>query len=577
MPNGLAEAHWPGTGPCLFSYNYGDGPYRVEYTDQVDTRWWPWVVLGPKMNFIDINAVVTAGSGPVTGIQLSTRTLNGNQNRYIYLTRGTRLVKVGYDNTNGTAFDYTVYTAVTTIPERSTNIFYTKSANGTEEISILYDDSTYDVVTAVGTPPAADTVSTAPTQKFRVGGLAGSDAGVTRVAGIGRGTGSINNTVFQNILSGSVTMASPNWVSRATIPGEYITPTGFNLDGDVWIIETSNGPYYLNADYAEFRPMFPEIPNTNNNSPSGAGRWSVLGVISPYSDGTRLIAGGESRSIGTSTFPGNYSQARGTCVAFSADTMWGYWNDYNTTTGYTYICAVRPNLLGDGHDYPVSFFTLGSSKAFLGLGTDIGGAGGTLADIESMPVLKVLPPYQQALDDPVSGWPDQPIGDESYLVGAVSSEAWWAHLTNAAAPWYRDTSTNNSSYRYQTSGTWYGEARLAEPELDKYVQYVTIETQFCSTTETITVSLLMDEPNVTTGTAFSDSEGRAEYHQVGYVIKQDGVHRLEVPPGETIYGAQIKPRVVMATGSSGASPIWRNLKVYYTTELRRQDGLSGRR
>ena len=87
-----------------------------------------------------------------------------------------------------------------------------------------------------------------------------------RIVGL---TGSIS--VLGNILTGAVTMASPNWLQVTTqnsgnsIVGEQIQPTGFVNDGYVWYIMTTRGPYVLDPKQGSLYPMIPEIDmNTEN-------------------------------------------------------------------------------------------------------------------------------------------------------------------------------------------------------------------------------------------------------------------------------------------------------------------------
>mgnify|MGYP003678935122 CR=1 FL=1 len=78
-------------------------------------------------------------------------------------------------------------------------------------------------------------------------------------------------------------MQSPNWNTIATLVGvDPLKFTGFALDGSLWVIGTSNGPYMLDRAQAEFFPLIPEIDNDEVNS-VGMTTWypREMGVIIP--------------------------------------------------------------------------------------------------------------------------------------------------------------------------------------------------------------------------------------------------------------------------------------------------------
>ena len=570
---------WKTTGPCLFGYTRADDDLRVHYTVGVDTRWHPWAILSPFVSLIDIQTGIAQVSQEASDIRtavITTRSQNAAGNRYVYLPRGSKLVRWLYDDASGN-YTGTVQNTGVTLPETCTRIFYSMAANGTEELTLCYNDASYDVITTVATTAGTDTVNTTPTDKIRIADVCGSDAGVARVLGWGKYAGTVHNKIKQNTLSGSVTMASPNWVERATVSGESVTPTGVNMDGDIIIWETSNGPYYLNSEYSEFRPLFPELPNTRRGTETGSGKWSVMGVISPVQEGVRVITGGESRSIGPETYPNNPGPVIGQCVAFCATPKYGVMNILNNTTGHTWCVAMRPSQAEDNNPFPVSYFTLWNSEFWL---NHASWPFGLSSDTENMGMLLSLPPLQLSYD----GGSGQGTGfiqageaqRASHIFGSVATEAYRFELHHSK-PFTSNNLSMGSVGTFMTSGRWLGTTYLGAEGFDKYVQWVEIDTENCNANQTVTVSVQVKRTRMDYTSNDSTVEAGETFHQVGYVIKSDGHHRLEVPPGEIIVGNILKPKVTLATNDKEQSPGFANLSIRVGFDRSRQDGLSPQR
>lgn len=493
-----------------------DGFLGVEYTDNVDTRWGD-MRLGPLLTTIDCSAAggTTANANGAAVAPASMQAAGP----FLYVIRGTKWAKIKLADmslvSDGTE---------TALGEAATSILYTKSTNGTEEISIGMDNTAYEVITAVGSGATDTHSANNSSYKARVFGLAGASSATGQVAGCGRGTGSVMNVVAQNILSGSITMDAPNWQTRATFAGAPLTFTGFALDGNFWLIGTDDGLYYLDSDFQEFRPLIDELAQDDDSCQNMA-PWSVLGpsVVVPLSRSTRISRYLSGESVGPEVYRENLSPVQGPATAFCASELWAYMPFYNPVTDRTYLCAVRPRLSGEWHSYPLSFFTI----ATLGAGKEsrFGYYTGVLGG-------RTLP---------------------TVAIGSDSDVAWFSE---GRLPRFVD----DTSYQYAASGTAYLSELRRHGHYDKEPQTIEFEARGCSATETITVKLAMDG-----GTAV----------QIGAPVTKDGLVRLHVTT--RAQGRRITPQVEFARGSTATAAPRIEGPLRLTYQLKDGQATSGRR
>jgi hypothetical protein len=511
------QAEWMPYGPALNSYEGDNGALTVDYTDNVDTRWAPSAMLGPAIN------VVSLASAGGTTADSSGAALSGAMNAtlFMYVIRGTKWAKVKVS-------DMTLISdgSETALAEAATSVLYTKSSAGTEEISFGMDNTAYRVITAVGAG-ATDTDSANTAGVIcKILGDGAEGAQVPQVAGLGRSgaASSAMNTVRKNILSGSITMATPNWLTVDAIGPLDVDFTSFALDLDYWVVGTNRGPYYVDTKRNHFRNLMPEIGRDSNNCKQMT-NITYLGTVVPLNRGARQQYGLQSEGgIGPERFRGNTSPVQGRITGVAGNQVWTWLNIYNPVTGETYLCAVQPRQPGAWHGQPLDYYPLATfdntTSAFL---LDIDTANGTRTN--------------------------------PTLVGGHSSNMFY--MTQGRIPREPD----DSNYRFATSGTLYLTELRRNPWEDKEVEYVEFESAGCSATQTITVSL-----SVNGGTA----------SQIGGAVTTNGYQRLYAQPG-MFRGHRIKPSIAFATGASTASPsIVGKFFVHYRVYDKRVDGVEPR-
>lgn len=508
----LKIAEWQPWGAALLSHedgpNGGAGFLGVAYTDNVDTRWHGMACLGPKMNTLDCSA----RGGTVANMNdfaVAPISMNAN-GPFLYGSGGTKWAKISL--TGGTsALTLASNGTEGAMAEATTSCLYTKNAAGTEEISFGMDNTAYRVITTVGNTTTDTDVANASSYKARIIRPASSDSGARQIALLGRGTGTAMNIAGQNTLSGTVTMATPTPTTRATIGGEAITFTAFALDGDKWILGTSNGPYYLDADFQSFRPLLDELDNDVLHC-AQMHIWGVLGpsVVIPLRRSMRLLRYLQGKSAGPEVFRQNHTPVTGSVTAFAASERWAYMPIYNPVTDQTYVCAVRPAIAGDWHSYPLSYFPI----ATLGAG------------VESRAAI-----FTGTQGNTARTMPMVVLGYDSDI----------AYFNEGRVDYF----PNDTGYTYALSGTLYLTQMEREPDSYKKLAYFDIETENCSATQTVTLSV-----------AVTDRYGNASTIQVGGPITSNGIHRLRVTESFPIDMARtIEPRVAFSTGAATASPM----------------------
>lgn len=477
-------ATWQPWGPMGQSFedtSAGTGFLGVDYTTNADTRWWGTACLGPLINTVtlstyDAHTPITTNGGA--------RSQGMNASEFLYLIRGRDFAKLKLS-------DMTISDPGFQLSENATSTLYTKTDAGTEEISFFMTGTNYEVITAVANAGSADTHSTnTGSAKFTIAGTAPD-----RIVGM------LGQTVKGNVLTGSVTMAAPNWVTVTTLKGEPITPTGFAMDEDYWVLGTSNGPYVLDSTQLKFFPVIPEIDNDSVNC-AGMTTWTFMGVLIPLRDGPRLQRLGSQKSWGTRKFRFNTSPIRGRMTAGAGSTAWFYTAYYDDIAGDTHLLAWRPRQDGDA----------------------------TSAEFVAFPIAKFASTQCKYLEyiGTANGARTNPT-----LVGGYGTNAFYMTIGLG------DREIDDTGYRYASSGSLYLTEMRREPHWWKDLDYIEFETANCSATQTITVKVAIDG-----GTAA----------QIGAAITSNGLQRIRFPNTGDWKGRRLKLQMDFATGSSSASP-----------------------
>lgn len=334
-----------------------------------DSRWAGGVSLGPAVNSVDLSgednphnvtkldddAGTSVGhlldgnlflDGAVTVEDVQDITIiHATGTALAYVARGYQPAKVDLSGTParkkfGTVFTHPVTSVVTT---------YAADATVVAEVSFgLGDQQPYQVVqfADIGAGDAGDVVApNTANQPARTFGIAPD-----RVVGMDQ------NVVRGNILTGAVSMLSPNWNTISTLEGRgaALRMTGFGVgDGGLWVISTSDGPYVLNQQTGEFDPLIPEIDNRDDNGRRTT-EVSLLGVVVPTAEGVFRIQGRTVETWGPERFPYNTSPVQGKVLAVAASVRWVYTAIVDDNDDNGYIVAWRPRKAGDPHfDQPL--------------------------------------------------------------------------------------------------------------------------------------------------------------------------------------------------------------------------------
>ena len=482
-------ATWQPWGPGLQSIediSTGTGWLGVDYTTGCDTRWPGRVTLGPLLTSLDCS-----GAGGTTANANGLALSNGmNATKFIYVIRGTKWAKIKASDmsliSDGTE---------TALGEAATSILYTKTAAGTEEISFGMAATAYRVITTVGNTTTDTHSANSSSKKLRTLGK-GSPADT--YAGLGQDGSSNENTIYHNVLTGSTTMASPNWVTRATLT-DSIQFTGFGMSGNAWVPGTNDGPYVLDNDFQRFKPLIPEL-DLNTNHCAQMDTWKLLnGLIIPLNNGLLLMRNEAQTSsfIGVEKYPFNTSPITGRVSALAGTPRWLYLNYYNPVTTDTYLMAARPRQAGDPFGQEVVYFPLAkmasTASNFL---SNIGTYGS-----------RTLPT----------------------LVMGKNSDVYWFSEGRL------DQFPDDTSYTYAASGSLYLTEMRREPHWMKEIDYVEFETAGCTSTETITMKIGYD------GNATA---------QVGAAVTSNGLQRFRMPKTGDAKGRRIKLQFDFARGGT---------------------------
>lgn len=486
---------WRPWGPHLISYEGDNGYLGVEYADGVDTRWGNVACLGPATNIIDCGA---AGG---TAAESNGMALSGTMNAtlFAYVIRGTKWAKIKVS-------DHTLTSdgSESALGEAAQSVFKTTSAGETQEISFGMHSTAYEVITTVGNG-ATDTHSANDAGKIIPHFFLAHPANV--VAGLGRSGNSstLQNTVYSIELTGSVDMDTNTLTTKATL-ADLVTFTGGGLDGTYWIPMTDRGPYFLDGDFLTFRPLLPEL-DKNVATGRHAFNWSYLGLVYPTYQGLRyqknIYEGG---SIGPEIYRRNNSPVRGTFEGLSADSKYLYGTTFNAATSQTFFCAARPREEDDPHFHPLSWFSLFEVKT----------AGAAAARSK---FVKWIGTASDTLTNPEIWYGN---ADDVGYFKAGRTDRW----------------IEDSNYAYTTSGTLYLTKSRRYPEWTKRIVGFELETENCSSTQTVSVAVSVDG-----GTAVTLA-----------TISTNGRRWVQVPEDYMEEGHTIRPVISFATGSSSASP-----------------------
>jgi len=504
----MPVAEWFPDQPAFLSYEQiqpgaEGGLLATDYTSNTDTRWRGQLCLGPKVTNLDLSAVggttATVNCGCVAPVSMN---VNGP---HVYLGRGTDPAKVKLS-------DMSVIDPGISLSEAATSMIYTKSAGGTEEVSIGMDNTAYHVIATVG--DSTDTASANnQSYKIRIFGYAGADpnSDTGQIAGFGRGGGSTQNLAMQNVLSGSVTMDASNWLQRAVFAGESLVFTGFVLDGRAWLVGTDKGPYYLNADFKRFVPLIEELARSTNHC-RGMFRWSVYNGFAfiPLQRSLRTSKNvSYGASVGVETYRENRSPVQGQHTCGWASERWAYLPVYNPISDQTYLCAARPRQEGDWHAQQLSYYPIvtlaAGEECNFGIYTGTEGA-------RTLPVC---------------------------VFGRDSNAAYFGEGRVDYFP-------SDTSYAYASSGSWYGTELRRDPNRLKRPTRIRFMAENLSSSQTIAVKIKVDggsEQTITTVTATDRGEAR-------------GWCEVTLRPEESssYAGFRLQPVMTLTSGSATASP-----------------------
>lgn len=434
-------AEWEPYGPALnviedVAYE-GFGRLGCSYTDNVDTRWYDQICLGPLVTTIDCGAA----GGTAANANGAVRSHGMNATEFLHVIRGTKWAKINL-NTRALVSDG----SETALAEAATDIIYTKNAAGTEEISIGMAGTAYQVISAVGNGATDTHAANTDSQVIRIFGHMGGESSSPRIGGLS------GSTVYQNTIASGTTMGNGNWVTRAILPSG-VTPTSLELDGPFWIIGTDEGPMFLNNDFQTFRLLIPEIMKDSENCRAMRG-YSFVGLVVDLSTGTRYMKNVETGgSCGPETYWANTSPVGGRMTALAASERWGYMAIYNIVDDVTYICAFRPRQPTDWHPNVFSYYPLIKLTTECKFMEFTDKAGGVTS-----------PTFYAGSDDDVIWW----------LAGRTS------------------TDIEDSAYTFAASGTWYGTTLQRHKRFLKGIEFIELETSNCTANQTVTVKVSID-------------------------------------------------------------------------------------
>ena len=482
--------NWKTTGPGLFSYApYDRGYLGIDYTTGCDGRWAESIglTLAPLITNVSLDQT---GDTPANANCLALSGTMHATEKYILWGRGT---KMSIQDASDMALTSDGTETAIAAP---TSMLYTKNAAGTEEISVGQAAATYRVVSSFGTGIA--TTHTACNEAI-TNRIMAHGAVENVVAGLG------GQVVRQNELAGSVGMDASAWATRATLTGQELTMTGYAvLSGGAEIIGTSQGPFYFDNRFQNFRQMFLSLPQDSNNCVN-MGESQFLDVICPLPNSTRWIsdAGLSNGVIGPEAFMFNSSPLTGRWSAWcESGSVWGYCVIHNAVTAVPYLAAWRTTRAEDpfGGGARIHYFPLAQLDDVSAVMQAIGTFGG-----------RTLP---------------------TVVLGRGSDMSWFPEGR-------RDNFPDDTSYTYAASGTAFLTGAKMPPGFWGHVDWVRVKVAGLTTSETVTVAI-----RPTAGAA---------YTTIGAAMKDNGTGGQHVlyanQPGD-LYGDEIKPQITLARGGT---------------------------
>jgi hypothetical protein len=547
-PGEQRMAEWSTSGPALFTEEeVAEGGGYLGPADPIncDTRWWPFVTLGPLISTTELSTYdstwtnskigtgtfapgvdMRLGASPAAGNAEGMAVVKGGGSTFGYVIRNGFPAKVDLA-------DMTLKQSQLVLKGSATSVVVTRTAEGTVEVSFGEVGSAYEVLAAadISTPPNTDTlVPNAQNFEARILGVA-SD----RIAALN------DHVASGNILTGAISMANPNWNSIATITGpNTLQFNGFQIDGNLWVLLTSNGPWVLDESTGDFFPIIPETDNDAENG-KGASTWFALGTVIPSRDGARYQKSGSGQSFGIETFPGNIGEIQGRPTSHAATTRWLFQALYDDESDQTYLIAWRFRQPGDQHPnllqpFPIAKLGSGIECRFL---ENVGTVDGVRTN--------------QTI---IGGHDDDLL---YFLRGRTSREV------------------DDANYVYAAAGTISLTKLRREAGLLKDVEAVELQTALCTVDETVTVALEVDGSGTyqsLTGTlvwptADDDATRGADGDPLNGIIKRNGFHRLhlvddEGAPLEWASGFEFRPRLSLERGSTTTlAPRVQGFRLFY--------------
>ena len=485
-----------------------------DYGTNTDGRWLGCDTLGPLINTIDlddndmVSSTAMLGQTPlgttfILGPQESVEDSSGmslikaSGGTFGYIIRGSRPAKVNLSTMAlvdaGVVFDAPATDIITTFPEDVTV---------RSEVSIALGQQPYQVLQEpdVGVPPMADTwQANLDSQTADIFGAAPDRTVLT--------TGTL---VSGNIQTGSVTMLDPNWQTVTTLTTQNVEGTGFALDGNLWVLGTTDGPYMLDNNTGEFFPIMPELDLSDANCREMETVFGV-GVVIPLQFSLRYQRYGAGASFGVETFQSNTSPVQGTVTGLAGSPREMFTTIKNPSTGDTYLVSWMPRETYS-HDRGAGIVPFVIAK-FTGVGSDFLSWIGTVDGLRTNPT----------------------------LMGGYDDDAFWM-TCGRTSRWIDD-----SNYRYAASGSTYLTELRRFRNVIADVEY--IEGELSGTMDankTVSVYLSLD--------------GGA-YTQIGSTQTATGFVRLLASssgvPQSAFHGKhRIKIRIDYASNASTASPQW---------------------
>ena len=514
------------------------GYLGTDYCIDADTRWADRLTLGPLINSLTLSTHdSTYTNTPVdsTYVADSTLYLDGSPSAdtvedielvesqsgtYAYFARGRFIAKVNAAVATPTLQNDTVVT-----PGKVWTLLTTYVGTNSAELSAGMARDAYWVNNQFAVAPNRD--AWAPNTASAVARVLRQSP--SRIVGMDE------RTVQGNIISGSVTMASPNWNTITTIPGERITPTGFALDGSQWILGYDNGPYMLDEAESAFWPLMPELDRHLDNC-RGMTTWFPLGAIIPLASGPRYQRGGFGNSWGPTRYEGNRSSSStltgvtGVATAHAGWEGWLYQAIYNPVTTSTYLIAY--NLDGDERSpinaRPYVIARLSASSLRCNALKYIGTANG--------------------------------VRTSRTLLGGIGSNGWWMTIGEPS------DESDDTNYRYASSGTWYGTTMRRYPHMIKDLEAIEVETDDCAAARTATLTVYTWDASGTESSVTLNGSVSG----VNDAIAADGVHRRlfvtnsSVPNTGAAGVRRIKPSIALSSNVATTSPtVEGKVRVFY--------------